>query len=75
MDNLHFLPNNILTGLFKEFIYIYIYIRMTINTMQNSEKVQLEFYLRVQFASCVLNYLFLEKVLFPNFRIKCETTS
>ena len=48
---------------------------MTINTMQNSEKVQLEFYLRVQFASCVLNYLFLEKVLFPNFRIKCETTS
>ena len=24
---------------------------MTINTMQNSEKVQLEFYLRVQFAS------------------------
>ena len=51
MDNLHFLPNNILTKLFKEFIYIYIYIRMTINTMQNSEKVQLEFYLRVQFAS------------------------
>ena len=26
MDNLHFLPNNILTKLFKEFIYIYIYI-------------------------------------------------
>ena len=25
MDNLHFLPNNILTKLFKEFIYIYIY--------------------------------------------------
>ena len=26
IDNLHFLPNNILTILFKELIYIYIYI-------------------------------------------------
>ena len=26
IDNLHFLPNNILIKLFKEFIYIYIYI-------------------------------------------------
>ena len=38
MDNLHFLPNNILTRLFKELkkkknIYIYIYIRMTINNI------------------------------------------
>ena len=40
IDNLHFLPNNILTRLFKEFkklkkknIYIYIYKRMTINNI------------------------------------------
>ena len=26
IDNLHFLPNNILTILFKDLIYIYIYI-------------------------------------------------
>ena len=32
IDNLHFLPNNILTILFKELIYIYI-IRMTINNI------------------------------------------
>ena len=30
MKILHFLPNNILTGLFKE---LYIYIRMTINNI------------------------------------------
>ena len=33
IDNLHFLPNNILTILFKELIYIYIYMRMTINNI------------------------------------------
>ena len=33
MDNLHFLPNNILTRFFKELIYIYIYMRMTINNI------------------------------------------
>ena len=36
IDNLHFLPNNILTKLFKELkkkIYIYIYIRMTIDNI------------------------------------------
>ena len=33
MNNLHFLPNNIFTRFFKKLknIYIYIYIRMTIN--------------------------------------------
>ena len=34
MNNLHFLSNNILTRLFKELnIYIYIYIRITINNI------------------------------------------
>ena len=35
MDNLHFLPNNILTRIFKEllYIYIYIYIRMSTNNI------------------------------------------
>ena len=33
------------------------------------------FKLESNFAPCVLNYLFLEGVLFPNFRIKCGTTS
>ena len=32
MENLYFLPNNILTRLFKE-LNIYIYIRMTINNI------------------------------------------
>ena len=37
MDNLHFLPNNILTRIFKEllyiYIYIYIYVRMSTNNI------------------------------------------
>ena len=41
-------------------IYIYIY-------KQNLEKIQL----KSNFASCILNYLFLEKVLFLNFGVKC----
>ena len=36
IDNLHFLPNNILTKIFKELKYIYIYIyiyKMSINNI------------------------------------------
>ena len=42
--------------------YIYTYINR-----QNLEKIQLDSIIEFKFAPCVLNYLFLERILFLNF--------
>ena len=43
-------------------------------SQKKKKKKNYNFKLVYNFAPCVLNYLFLERVLFPNFRIKCGTT-
>ena len=42
---------------------------------QNLEKIQLDSIIESNFASSVLNYLFLERVLLLNFGVKCGITS
>ena len=49
-------------------IYIYIY-------GPSLEKIQLDSTTKSKFAPCILNYLFLEKILFLNFRVECGITS
>ena len=42
-------------------------------SFSQKKKKNYNFKLVYNFAPCVLNYLFLERVLFPNFRIKHYT--
>ena len=47
---------------------------LSFSQKKKKKKKNYNFKLVYNFAPCVLNYLFLERVLFPNFRIKCGTT-